>query len=210
MGRLINGINGPIHGKVGKVHGSSRNGVPYIKGPYKPRTLKVTVKELQNRKKFALAQSWLAPLVKFVREGFRGYSQRSHGFIAAKSWLLKNAIIVNGDEMSIDPALVKVSSGDLPNPKNIQVSLTETGSLQFTWDTTNDASQAKDQIMMLAYDIERRHAVYSTTGQFFNTGTDVLTLDPSYGKNFHVYAAFNAADRSRQSDSMYLGEWKIQ
>jgi Family of unknown function (DUF6266) len=169
----------------------------------------VSKKELQNRKKFAMAQAWLAPLVNFVREGFRGYSQRSHGFIAAKSWLLKNAFVINGDEMRIDPALVKLSSGDLPNPKNIIVTQTETGNLKFTWDTASDGSQVNDQIMMLAYDIDRNHAKYNTTGQFFSAGTDILSLDPTYGNNFHVYAAFNAADRSRQSNSVYLGEWKI-
>jgi hypothetical protein len=34
-------------------------------------------------------------------------------------------------------------------------------------------------------------------------------MHQSSGRNFHVYAAFNAADRSRQSDSVYLGEWKF-
>jgi hypothetical protein len=92
MGRLLTGINGPIYGKVGSVIGSSRNGVPYIKGLYKKRTLKVSEKELANRQKFAAAQAWLRPRTK--------------------------------------------------------------------------------------------------------------------GNNYHVYAAFSAADRSRQSESIYLGEWK--
>lgn len=209
MGRLINGINGPIQGKVGTVHGSSRNGIPYLKGPYKSRTLKVSKKELQNRKKFAMAQSWLAPLVKFVREGFRGYSQRSHGFIAAKSWLLRNAIIMNGDEMRIDPALVKVSSGDLPNPNNMIVTQTETGNLQFTWDPSFGGTDDHDQIMMLAYDLGKPISTFNTTGQFRSVGTETLNMHNAKG-SFHVYAAFNAADRSRQSDSVYLGEWKIQ
>jgi hypothetical protein len=85
MGRLISGINGPIQGKIGTVIGSSRNGVPYVKGPYKNRTLKVSVKELANRKKFAAAQYWLSPILNFVHEGFKGFSQRSQGFVAAKS-----------------------------------------------------------------------------------------------------------------------------
>lgn len=210
MGRLPKGIMGPIIGKVGTVHGSSRNGIGYIKGPYKSRTLKVSKKELQNRKKFAMAQAWLSPVLIFVREGFRGYSQRSHGFIAAKSWLLKNAIIINGDEMRIDPTLVKVSAGDLSNPQNMVVTKTDTGDLKFTWDPGKDQSRDRDQIMMLAYDIDRKYAVQNITGQFYSAGMDILSPNPKYGNNFHVYAAFNAADRSGQSDSVYLVEWKIQ
>jgi hypothetical protein len=209
MGRLLGGVNGQIQGKVGNMIGSSRNGIPYVKGPYKKRTGTVSEKELLNRKKFAAAQAWLSPLVEFVRVGFNGYSQRSQGFIAAKSWLLKNSFTGEGDNLRIDPALVKVSNGDLPNPENIAVTQTETGDLKFTWNTANDGSRNSDQVMMLAYDVEKAFAFIKTTGQLLSTGVDILPLDRTHGKNFHVYAAFNAADRSRQSDSVYLGEWKI-
>lgn len=211
MGRLISGVNGPFLGKVGKAVGSSRNGIPYLKGPYKKRTLKVSAKELANRKKFALAQAWLSPLVEFVREGFKGFSQRSYGFIAAKSWLLKNAFVNDDSGLRIDPALVKVSSGDLPLPENLAVVLTENGDLKFTWDPGLILwdSAGRDQIMLLAYDVEKAEVEFTTTGQFRSTGTDILSLDKTKVKNVHVYAAFSAADRSRQSDSVYLGEWKI-
>ncbi|SRR5258705_2978343 len=209
MGRLLGGVNGPIHGKVGNMIGSSRNGIPYIKGPYKNRTATVSEKELLNRKKFAAAQAWLAPILGFVREGFRGHTQRSQGFVAAKSWLLKNGITSQGEDLHIDPALVKVSSGDLQNPEDIAVELMETGNLKFTWNPGNDESLNSDQVMMLAYDVERGYAKLNTTGQLRKTGTDILRVDRMGDNNFHVYAAFNAADRSRQSDSVYLGEWKF-
>ncbi len=105
MGRLLGGVNGQIQGKVGTMIGSSRNGIPYVKGPYKNRTPTVSAKELLNRKKFATAQAWLAPILDFVRVGFRGYSQRSQGFVAAKSWLLKNGFTGQGEDLRIDPAL---------------------------------------------------------------------------------------------------------
>lgn len=208
MGILISGPNGPIIGKVGAMHGSSRNGKHYVKGPYKKRTQKVSQKELLNREKFALAQAWLAPLLDFVREGFRGYSERSQGFIAAKSWLLKNALLTEGDNLRIDPALMKVSSGNLPNPTNISVTPTETGDLKFSWDASSESDNA-DQIMMLAYNIESGVARFKTTGQFRSVGVDTLRLGLAPGNNLHVYAAFNAADRSRQSDSVYLGVVKM-
>jgi Family of unknown function (DUF6266) len=211
MGTLINGINGHIRGKVGTAIGSSRNGIPYIKGPYSSRTKTVSERELANRKKFADAQAWLQPLLYFVQVGFRGYSQRSHGFIAAKSLLLKNSFEPTESGLRINPALVKVSSGTLPLPENLTVSLTEAGDFSFTWDPVlkEDRNASHDQIMMLAYDVEAEYAKFTTTGQFFKTGADILSVAGGKGKNFHVYAAFNAYDRSQQSDSVYLGEWKI-
>jgi hypothetical protein len=211
MGRLINGINGPIQGKIGSVSGSSRNGVFYVKGPYKKRTPTVSAKELANREKFAAAQAWLSPILEFVRDGFRGFSQRSQGFISAKSWLLRNAFVKDDSGLRIDPALVKVSSGDLPLPENLVVALTENGDLKFNWvpGPVLWIGAGSDQIMMLAYDVEKSVVYYNTTGQFRSTGQDILPLEGAKGKNFHVYAAFSAADRSRQSESVYLGEWKV-
>ena len=213
MGRFINGINGPIWGKVGTVVGSSRNGIPYLKAKSKGRTPTVSDRELFNRKKFAAAQAWLKPLKEFVREGFRGYSQRSHGFIAAKSWLLKNAFVKDDKGLRIDPALVKVSSGNIALPEDLSVKLLENGELKFTWNPVyKDKVNGEDQIMMLAYDIELVEVLYKTTGQFRKTGSDTLSLAGNRGKNgknYHVYAAFNAADRASQSDSVYLGEFRI-
>jgi len=206
----MHGINGPIWGKVGTVVGSSRNGIPYLKARSKGRTLTVSEAELANRKKFAAAQAWLKPLRDFVREGFRGYSQRSHGFIAAKSSLLKNAFVNDAKGMRIDPALVKVSSGNIALPEDLSVKLLENAELEFTWNPAKkDKVNDEDQIMMLAYDVELVEALYKTTGQFRKTGSDTLSLAGNRGKNYHVYAAFNAADRSRQSESVYLGEFKI-
>jgi hypothetical protein len=210
MGRLINGINGPIWGKVGTVVGSSRNGIPYVKSHKGSRTAKVSELEHANRKKFAVAQAWLKPLLEFVRVGFQGYSQRSQGFIAAKSWLLNNAFEKSESGLVINPALVKVSSGTLSLPENLAVSLTENGDFKFTWDPLlkEDRNASYDQIMMLVYDVEAELATYNTTGSFISSGTDILRVDEDRGKNLHVYAAFNAADRSRQSESIYLGQWK--
>ena len=59
--------------------------------------------------------------------------------------------------------------------------------------------------MMLAYDIEFHQAVFQVTGQFRESGTDGLELQPMKNRTYHIYCAFIANDRSRQSDSVYLG-----
>ncbi|AXY76818.1 hypothetical protein D3H65_23720 [Paraflavitalea soli] len=206
MGRLINGINGPIQGKVGAVIGSNWKGIPYVKGPYKERTTNVSKKEKANRGKFAMAQFWLKPLLPFVREGFKGYSATSEGFVAAKSWLLLHAFEGVAPAITINPALVKLSHGDLPLSDGIAVEKTAPGVLLFTWDTAPvEGGSSYDQVMLLAYDIDHTVAYYITTGQFRSTGTDVLNIPITKGRTWHLYLAFTAADRSMQSHSVYLG-----
>lgn len=210
MGRLLNGINSPIVGKVGTVVGSSRNGKPYLKSAYKERTKKVSKRELGNRNKFSEAQYWLKPLLEFVREGFKIYSRQSGAFVAAKSHLLLNAFEGVKPDIRINPALVKVSVGELPLSPDIAVKKIADDKLQFTWDTSiPEGAGPKDQIMMLAYDIDNEDAYFTVTGQFRDTGADTLGLAGVGGRTYHIYAAFTAADRSKQSESVYLGEITI-
>jgi len=206
MGRLVNGINGPIVGKVGTVIGSSRNGKPYLKGPYKPRTKKVSKAELGNRSKFSQAQFWLKPLLKFVREGYRSYKMTSGAFVAAKAYLLRNAFEGMTPDMHINPALMKVSVGKLPLSNDLAVEKKADGTLLFTWSTEDvpDASRY-DQVMMLAYNIEEPRTASVTTGQLRRTGSDTLSLHPIKGDTWHIYMAFNSFDRTTQSDSVYMG-----
>jgi len=207
MGRLHNNILGPVSGKVGNVVGSSWKGIPYLKSAYGPRTLSISDKEKANRQKFKVSQEWLGYLVDFVRVGFKGYTSTVEGFVAAKSYLMKNAMEFVEGEWKVNPALMKVSIGTLPLSKNITVKPTDSGDLQFTWDTTAvKDGHNKDQVMLLAYDIKKEQAFQTTTGAFRKTGSDTLPSFRSKGDRCHVWVAFVADDRSRQSDSIYLGE----
>lgn len=207
MARLINGINGPFIGKAGSVIGYTVNGVGYIKGLYKKRTKKPKEGEILNRKKFAAAHAWLLPLLDFVRVGFKGYNERFQGFAAAKSWLLKNCMQVVDGEIRIDPALVKISSGNLPLPENIQCSVQEPNTLRISWTPARERGFLYDQAMVLAYQLE--DGPYGEVLSSDRTSGEVLVpVDPS-PEPYHVYLAFIAADRSRQSDSVYLGEFRV-
>jgi hypothetical protein len=206
MAKLINGINGPFTGTVGAVIGSSWKGIPYMKGKYKKRTTKAGPGEKSNRNKFALAQAWLSPLLVFVREGFKNYSPRVEGFLAAKSWMLLNSFEGKLPDISINPALVKLSHGTLPLPADLRVEKINDYQLKFYWNPDGvSGSNMRDQVMLLAYDIEFGQAVFQLTGQFRESGTDGLVLQPTKNRTYHIYCAFIANNRRRQSESAYLG-----
>jgi hypothetical protein len=205
MARLTHGDSSPLFGKIGRIVVSSRNGVPYVKGAYKSRTKKISKNELANRQRFKLAQKILQPLLYFVRIGFAGYSDRSYGFIAAKSHLLKNAMQDDQGNPVINPALVKLSHGSLPLPDSIVVSKIEPDTIEFSWDVSvNREASSFDQAMMVAYDFEKGKCLSFPHGQFRKEGSSILKVNPGY--NYHLYLAFVSPDRSSQSDSVYLGE----
>ena len=204
MGKLVEGIHGHYMGKVGSTIGSSWRGIPYIKSRGL-RTKPATEGELVNRFIFSKTQKWLFPITDFLRVGFKNYTLKSQGVNAAKSYLYKNALIKNGFDSTIDPTLMKVSFGDLALPNEIDVACRE-NELIFSWETAScDSENQFDQIMLLAYDIEKEDAAMKLNGQFRRVGSDVL--DVGTLKNFVVYAAFVSADRESQSQSVYLGSF---
>ncbi len=62
MARLVNGINGPIVGKVGTITGSHRNGKGYIKAN-NIRRAPQTLKEFIAKERFATAHQFLIPML---------------------------------------------------------------------------------------------------------------------------------------------------
>lgn len=207
MAKFNDGINGPFKGKVGTVVGATWKGIHYMRSLPKKRTSAPTRGEQANRKKWALSQSWLQPITEFVRIGWKGYSQKSEGFIAAKSYLMKNAFEEVAGEAIINPALVKLSWGDLPLPETIEATQLEKTVVQFTWDVAFDHEKANkgDQIMMLAYNYEKKAVILDVMGQLRKNGSDMLNLKVGNPGTYHLYAAFISYDRTRQSDSVYLG-----
>lgn len=208
MATYTNGINGNFRGKVGTVIGSSWKGKPYMKSLHSKRTIPPHKEEQLNRNKFAIAHRWLQPVTDFVRAGYKGYTDTVEGFLAAKSYLLKNAFEGVGAEMVINPALMKVSYGNLPLPADITAIKAAPNQLQVSWKKCrkDHHSNAFDQVMILAYDIENGESIDNITGQFRYVGTDTLNITPAIPERiYHIYVAFVAADRSRQSDSIYLG-----
>jgi len=73
------------------------------------------------------------------------------------------------------------------------------------WSKEYWKGSTKDQAMFLAYDIEDKCAYHSIVGKFRYIGKDSLIISKKKGKTYHLYIAFNAHDRSNQSDSIYLG-----
>lgn len=208
MARLINGANSPFIGKAGSFIGYSINGVGYMKGLYKPRTKAPTEKEALNREKFAAAQKWLKPLLQSVRIGFKGYNEKFQGFAAAKSYLMNNALQVVDGKIVIYPELVKVSSGSLPLPQKIECTFQEPDMFCFNW-TPVMGIEREAQAMAVVYEINKQESIGLVFGNNAYSGKyEVYVGNPS-GKTYLIYLAFVAADRSRQSDSVFLGKFEF-
>ena len=196
--------NGYLIGKVGNIVGARWKNKYYLKkAPV--RTAPPSDSELQRRFIFKMVSQWMKPLTPFLRVGFRGYHPEIPAWSAANSLLQREALMRNGYDSSIDPALVRMSFGNVGLPAQMSVSLNAEKQLLFTWETAIDANKdPRDRCLLLAYNIERKEALYELGGPQRAEGQAVLSLDGSPG-TWHVYFAFMAQMELRQSHSSYLG-----
>lgn len=201
MARIKNGILGPYVGTIGPVVGTSRNGVHYLKSRPKRRRRKRESGEKLNQDKFSVVHYWLQPLIDYLREGFKG--SQSGAYNAAKSYALKHAVKEDSGKWKVDPSLIKISQGTLPIPDDIKVTRDENNVLQFSWGISPSGGSSYDQVMVVAYNGHKEFG--KERGQFRSNLGDTLELGKSSTAKYHIYISFIADDRSRQSESVYLG-----
>jgi len=205
MARIKNGILGGFSGKVGNVIGFHLNGNDYMKGKSKERTTPPTKGEQANWDKFAYVQKWLTPLTEFFRVGFKDYNPKYQGFLAAKSYNFKNAVIGSWPNFQMDPAKALVSHGDMSQAPWAVATAERKDYVTFDWEKAHDFCH-DDRAMLVAYDMTGYEACFNTASEKANSGSARLKLEESMrGKQLDIYLAFVSEDRKRRSKSQYLG-----
>jgi hypothetical protein len=204
MGIIKNGILGGFSGKTATVVGYHLNGQDIMRGLPKERTKPFSKKELANQQIFADLQFWLQPLKVFLRVGFQNYAPKFQGFVAAKSYNSKNALVSDDAGVHIDPALALVSYGDQEQALTASAVSDIENSITFNWD--GGKHESDDRAMFVVYDIERGLADYDTGAIRRGLKTGTFKLNEKFsGRPVHVYLAFVSEDRKRRSNSQYLG-----
>lgn len=204
MAIIKKGILGGFSGKAGTVVGYHAKGKDLMRGVPRIRTSGPTPKEQANREKFAYVQAWLQPLLEFLRVGFKDYDPNFQGFLAAKSYNSKNAVIGNAPYFQINPALALVSFGEMSQATSATAVSESPNTMTFNW--TGGNFIYNDRAMLMVYDITGGLASYNTASERADSGHAILKLDESFsGKLVDVYLAFVSEDRKHRSTSQYLG-----
>jgi hypothetical protein len=211
MAIIKNGILGGFTGKVGTVVGITRGDKHHMRS-LPNRRKKYTSNELVNQAKFKMVQDHLDPVKELIRAGFKKYYTESGGYRAALAYTRKVALVSDDAGFYIDPALFKISGGELAGAIDPRVTLVSGNQLHFSWDASGtDQDDRADQMMVLAYDIEKAQAITRIfDGAYRRDGEFILAVPDQFkGSDVDVYIGFLAADRSMQSDSQYLGRMEI-
>lgn len=211
MALAKNGPLGPVKGKVKNLVYSSNLGTPYVR--FNPGTRsKKSEKEENNHDGFRGTWTFINPLKDFFTISYREVSRGNRGMFSALSYYLKYASERDArSNVSFFPSRMLMSRGSLGMSADVQVALSPGRELQFSWNpgSASNPYNNDDQVLLVAYNVEARAAVTAIGPAFRRDGSASLSLANLPAGQAHVYLGFISYDRSKASDSVYLGEVEV-
>lgn len=215
MAILAGGPNGGFSGKAGSVVGYYQHGKWVIRGLPKlsPKNKKGSANQNVCRSKFSVMQSFLKPIILFIRIGFNMEAKKNGNTAhnSCKSYNMLNAFDENG---KINYAAVRVSAGNLIGAVDVVIELVDE-EVVFTWrDNSKEGSERgwgdereNDQIMILGYhDGEIKNLFGTISGERRSAGRQAIRISRnSLPWEYHVWVSFISDDRQLISNSIYAG-----
>lgn len=207
MGRISKGVLGGFSGKVGNVIGGNWKGIDYMR--VKPSKVKNprTEGQVNQRSKFATVLQFLQPMKDFLKVGFKAFAIKQSEFNSAMSYNLKNAVVGEYPNPSIDYANVRLSRGALTGAMNALFEATP-GEVVFNWSDNSGQGSAKatDVALLMIYNETKGEAIFTTYGEVREAGTQTLPIPDDYlGDNLHFFISFISSDGKEVSNSSYIG-----
>lgn len=211
MGSFNRGIHGGFSGKVGNVVGAHWRGIDYMRSlPRVNKGRPVTEEQLMHRVRFAAAVVFAKPISYVFNVGYGKLAkQRLTGYNLAVRQIYKEAIIGEQPDVSVDPALVRISAGDLVRPLNPAVEALPGQVLRVSWINSTQERKKMDHsdlAIVVAYNAAKAEYQYDIGSAKRLDGELLLEL-PDYfaGDEVHVYLGMVSKTGGIACNSLYLG-----
>jgi hypothetical protein len=162
MATFSQGILGGFSGKVGNIVGSSWKGTNVMKIRPSSVTNPNTVKQQNQRLRFALVGRFLQAHRNLVNIGFNAYKPGMSATNAAMSYNLSNAITGEFPDLGIDFSKVQLSRGSLNLLTQALVTAPEPSAVLINWSDNSGSMNAldSDQLSVGLFDPESGDSVY--------------------------------------------------
>jgi len=208
MGKLINGLFGGFHGRVGNLVGYT------LKGKHIIRMIGKTEKPLTparkaNCEKMKVVNEILKPSIHAIRAGFRlavvGTDKNEYN--EAVSYNKKNALQGEYPNISLNYTKVLMSMGNLPVAVNPSISQNGT-EVTFNWETSASpvSEYHTDRSMLVIYFPDIKETCCQLIGAKRVEGKDVIVIGPEHiNKRMEAYITFIKDNGKQISDSVHAG-----
>lgn len=213
MARIQKSLIGELSGKAGGlVFKTGKNG-NYISSLPTPTNKKPTAEQQLQRNKMAVVMDFLRPLQFLIKEVYFPFQQNKSGFHAAKSYYLKEAVVIEHGAYSIHYPKALVSFGDVRGLEGLYVvpdAANYTISLQWIDNSHQAMASADDELLVVCYAPKTQELYYQTNVAQRADGQVSISLDASWQTmDIHLWAGFQSADQLRASPSSYGGSFSF-
>jgi hypothetical protein len=131
-------------------------------------------------------------------------------FNSAISYNMKNAITGIYPNYRVEPSLLLLSRGDLPNAPQAAANCNLAGELKFDWSNNSGTGKAEevDNSVLIAYSPYWEKVIYTLQGSQRSTGKATLNVSNFSGLKVETFLSFLAADGTI-ANSVYTGQVEI-
>ena len=209
MGKYKNGINGAFTGKIGSVVGVTRRGVDYMRSLPDIRVDNPSEKQIRQRNILAMISSWLKPIKFIINVGFKIFSGGKTPLNQVFSLISKEALIIDGDNISIDYKNVVLSKGELLASFVFEIVTLIESILQIKWKNFNSSSYNKgdDKATFVIYNpVKEKFVSFVGIADREAEAADLQLPEDFSGDVVHCWMQYVDVVGDKVSTSTYIGE----
>lgn len=208
MGTFKKGILGGFSGKVGTVVGANWRGLDVMRSlPKKSKNGATASQELQ-RQKFAITMNFLSPLSSVLSTYFGSPSGTASRLNNAVSYHMKEAVLGDSSNYTIDYSKVLVSKGELVGAKGATVAATAAGFIEASWQDNSGQvlALAEDVLLLVVYNPAKLAFVMEQGAATRATEMVQISIPADFsGDTLHVWMGFVNSALRKSATSIYLG-----
>lgn len=213
MAKLDLGNFAGISGKIGPlVAYKTKSGKQILRVYVVPKDPR-TPKQLACRKRFGTVSSGLSPLKKVIS---RGYKNRKDAYLEVTSKALKEAVVGEYPDYTIDYSKIQVAEGGVPLPADLKLTIDgDSATANFTWDSqlegSSNSGHANDQVNIVCL-----NAAIPAAKNFINSAkrsarsatidlkSTIGLHDNSETESLHFWVYITSRDFLQNSNSVYV------
>ncbi len=210
MAKFNKGILGGFSGRIGNVVGSNIFGIDVMRS-YQPNVANPrTTGQVSQRTKFSLVVQFLRQFNHVLSIGFKLRAVNMSAFNAAVATNLSAAVTGTAPDFSIDLPNLEIAQGALPGPTNANIAAAANTAISFNWSENNvlNLTDSGDKVFALVYNKTKDQFMASIEeATRANKTLEIYPDDTVWEANdeIHAWMFLASADRSKISDSVYIG-----
>jgi len=212
MARYAKGALGAFSGKLGNVVGSSWRSIDYLRSLPKPSKKPATEKQLAQRRRFALAVSFMQPIKDVLNIGYSDARlSKVTGYNRAVKGMLESGITGVYPDLEIDYPNLMISKGSLEGLAGLSFTETAPGEISVDWQPRTNSFNAfiDDDVLVLLHNKSRGtfNVFESATREDSSVPIEVPT--EFSGEELVAWVFLVKRDGKSTSNSQYAGSLTV-